>query len=129
MLLACAQGVVQAQLATSCSEAVRKTCWTAGSLYFKDTTFYTVIGCQKEMYILDTVVGSDCAAKSDGYKMYSAKQSNWVRMEIKNAKWVGDTKTGFCWRTTSIQDGYSVECSECKTYFGPDGQSQRCTSL
>jgi hypothetical protein len=127
ILLACAPAVAQAQLSTSCSESVRRTCWTAGSLYFKDNQYYTVIGCQTEMYIRNTVVGSECQAKSNGYKMISAKQSNWVTMETKKAKWVGNANTGFCWRTTTVQDGYSVECSECKTYFDSNGQVVPCS--
>jgi len=127
VLLACAPAVAQAQLSTSCSESVGKTCWTAGSLYFQDNQFYTVIGCQTQMYIRHTVVGSECRPKSNGYKMVSIKQSNWVTMEIITAKWVGNSRTGFCWRTTKVQDGYSVECSECRTYFDSNGQMVPCS--
>jgi hypothetical protein len=104
---------------TSCSESVKKTCWKAGALYYKDIKYYTILGCQDETTILNSVYGSDCQPKSDGYKMYSVPQANWVSMKIMKAKWVGGLPPalGFCLRTSSTQHGISVDCSECRTFF------------
>lgn len=125
--LSCVPLINTSQAASSsCSESVPKICWKADSLYFKDTTYYTVVGCQTKKYILNTVSGSDCLPKSDGYKMFSAQQANWVSMKTITAKWVGNGTTGFCQRITTVDDGVSVTCSECRLDIGPDG-SQRCS--
>jgi hypothetical protein len=123
LILSCASLITNADNNPSCSTPLGIMCWKADALYYAETRKIYVGDCQTKTYILNTVVGSICYPASKGYIMFSSTEANWVSIDIVDARWVGNTKQGFCVRTHTIVDGYAVNCSSCRVYNGPDGKS------